>query len=50
MEEKIPDIEILGSNFKAMDEKMSFSKEQLSKKEREIVNIKYKIEFDLIRI
>ena len=43
MEEKIPDIEILGSNFKAMDEKMSFSKEQLSKFEKnEKLNINFK--------
>ena len=43
MEEKIPDIEILGTNFKKMDEKMSFSKEQLSKFEKnEKLNINYK--------
>ena len=34
MEEKIPDIDILGANFRKMDEKMSFMKEQLSKFEK----------------
>ena len=43
MEEKIPDIEILGTNFKKMDEKMSFAKEQLSKFEKnEKLNINFK--------
>ena len=43
MEEKIPDIEILGSNFRKMDEKMSFMKEQLSKFEKnEKLNINFK--------
>ena len=31
MDEKIPDLEILSSNFRKMDEKMSFMKEQFSK-------------------
>ena len=43
MEEKIPDIEILGSNFRKMDERMSFMKEQLSKFEKsEKLNINFK--------
>ena len=42
MEEKIPDIEILGANFRKMDEKMSFVKEQLSKFEKnEKLNVNY---------
>ena len=42
MEEKIPDIEILGANFKKMDEKMSFAKEQFSKFEKnEKLNINF---------
>ena len=42
MEEKIPDIEILGANFKKMDEKMSFVKEQFSKFEKnEKLNINF---------
>ena len=31
MEEKIPDIDVLSTNFRKMNEKMSFVKEQLSK-------------------
>ena len=43
MEEKIPDIEILGSNFRKMDEKMFFMKEQFSKFEKnEKLNINFK--------
>ena len=43
MEEKIPDIDILGTNFRKMDEKMSFVKEQLSKFEKnEKLNINFK--------
>ena len=42
MEEKIPDIDILGANFKKMDEKMSFMKEQFSKFEKnEKLNINF---------
>ena len=42
MEEKIPDLEILSSNFTKMDEKMYFMKEQLSKFElSEKLNINF---------
>ena len=43
MEDKIPDIEILGANYRKMDEKMLFLKEQLSKYEKnEKLNINFK--------
>ena len=42
MEEKIPDLEILSSNFRKMDEKMYFMKEQFSKFElSEKLNINF---------
>ena len=42
MEEKIPDLEILSSNFRKMDQKMYFMKEQLSKFElSEKLNINF---------
>ena len=42
MDEKIPDLEILSSNFRKMDEKMSFMKEQFSKFElSEKLNINF---------
>ena len=42
MDEKIPDLEILSSNFRKLDEKMSFIKEQFSKFElSEKLNINF---------
>ena len=43
MEEKIYDLDILGANFRKMDEKMLFMKEQLSKFEKsDKININFK--------
>ena len=42
MEEKIPDLEVLSSNLRKMDEKVFFTKEQFSKFElQEKLNINF---------